>query len=230
VLDFQWPSGLFSRFNVNKAAQRLEAGKPARNAPCELGIYLIALGKVGMGKDRRLRKSYDLLVRWQRADGGWVSQKHKEERNWTRSCPASSHAATLALYHSRRPEYEEALRRALGFLVWHLSTKKEEEIRRFFYHGHNMVKELIVLSELGVGLKERPVQVLLDWLADMYRPDDAHFSFHGEAPAKSGPARPRYQLHHLIEDDWLTYHATRIAANMRTAQQPAPAETDRRRR
>jgi hypothetical protein len=217
VLDFQWPSGLFSRFNVNKAAQRLAPDRPSRNSPCELGIYLVALGKVGMGKDPRLKRSYGLLLRWQREDGGWVAQKHKEERNWTRSCPASSHGGAMALYHSRRPEHEQALRKALGFLVWHLSIKREDEIRRFFYHGHNMVKELLALSELGVGLKERPVRMLLDWLAGMRRPHEAHFSFSGRRPTKSSRGWERYHSYHLVEDDWLTYYATRIAVNLRHA-------------
>jgi hypothetical protein len=224
VQYFQLPSGLFSRFNITKAVQHLEADRPSENTPCDLGVYLAALGKVGMGKDYRLKKSYDLLVQWQREDGGWITQKHKDERHWTRSCPASSGWAAMALYHSGRPEYREALYRALGFLVWHLSIKKDDEIRQFYYHGHNMVKELVVLSELGVGLTERPVQILLNWLVDMYHPDEAHFSYQGRGPTSSSPGWERYYLYHLIEDDWLTYYATRIAVNLRNTQPGDPAD------
>jgi len=218
VLEYQWPSGLFSRFNVKRVTDDPEAERPSDNAPCELGAYLQALGKVGMGMDGRLTKSYDLLMRWQREDGGWITQAHKEERNWWRSCPASSHGATMALYCSGRPECREALCRGLEFLVWHLSLKKEAEIRSFFYHGHNMVKELVVLSEMGIGLTQPPVQVLLDWLTSMYRPEEAHFSSPGRRPTQSSQGWLRYSLYHLVEDDWLTYYATRIAVHLRNAR------------
>jgi hypothetical protein len=223
ILAYQWSSGLFSRANVRPASDdpRAErrADRRADNAPCELGVYLTALGKVGMGTDPRLTRSYDLLRRWQREDGGWISQWHKEQRNWWRSCPASSHGAVMALYHSGRPECWEALRRGLEFLVWHLSLKQEAEIRTFLYHGHNMVRELIVLSELGVGLAEPPVRALLDWLAGMYRPDEAHFSYQGRRPTSSSPGWQRYGTYHLVEDDWLTYYATRVAINLRLSRQ-----------
>lgn len=31
----------------------------------------------------------------------------------------------------------------------------------------------------------------------------------------------RYRLYHLVEDDWLTYYATRIAVNLNAALAPA---------
>ena len=124
----------------------------------------------------------------------------------------------MALYHSGRPECREALCRGLEFLVWHLSQKPEAEIRSFFFHGHNTIRELVVLSELSVGLTQPPVRALLDWLAGMYRPDEAHFSYDGRKPTSSSPGRQRYSLYHLVDDDWLTYYATRIAVNLRSAR------------
>ena len=154
------------------------------NFPCELSVYLVGLGKVDMGQDLRLRKSYDLLVRFQREDGGWVNQKHKEERNWTRSCPWVTHHAASALYHSQRAEYQDPLCKALKFLVWHLSLKEDYEIRRWFYHGHSTVHELLMFSELNIGFKEKAVQTILEWLMTMYRPAENCFRYTGKPITK----------------------------------------------
>ena len=238
VLGFQWPSGQFSRFNVKGSPTGSHGDAKAEATedsfrkfgalpPCELGIYLTALGKVGMGRDRRLRKSYDLLVRMQEEDGGWITPLHKEERGWWRSCPQSSHGGAMALYYSRCPRYRDALRRGLQFLVWHLSIKRPDEICQPYYHGHNTVKETLAFSELAVGLDESPVQAQLKWLASMYRPSEAQFSFPGKRPTKSSHGRIRYQLHHVLEDDWLTYYGTRIAVNLNSAQGAASDDADK---
>ena len=121
VMGHQMPSGRFGRFRAPQA--RTEEAATAANMPCELGIYLMALGKVGMGQDPRLDKSYDLLAGWQREDGGWVNDCHKEKFGWTRSCPWSTHHGMMALSYSRRPAYTESVRRGLEFQVWHLGTK-----------------------------------------------------------------------------------------------------------
>jgi hypothetical protein len=120
----------------------------------------------------------------------------------------------MALFYSGRPEYRQALCRGLEFLVWHLALQQEAEIRSLFYHGHNTVKELLVLSELGLALSERPVGALVEWLSEMYCADEAHFSYPAKRPTTSSPGRVRYHLYHLAEDDWLTYYATRIAVNL----------------
>lgn len=59
VFHFQDKNGFFSRFRDKS----LETDQLACvNMPCDMGIYLQALGKIGLGKDKRLDKSYDLLV------------------------------------------------------------------------------------------------------------------------------------------------------------------------
>jgi hypothetical protein len=221
VLSYQLPNGLFGRFATDRGARETEEGVDSRNAPCELSFYLLSLGKIGAAGDVRLRKSYDLLVRWQREDGGWVNQFHKEKFNWTRSCPAVTDGAAAALYYSSNPTYEAPLRKALEFLIWHLSIKDEREIQKFFYRWHCTVSDLLMFSETGVGLSERPVQVLLEWLHSMYVPAGSHFEYRGKPFSKFSRRKDgasshvmKYRLYHLAEDDWLTYYATRIAANL----------------
>lgn len=220
TLSFQRPNGLFSRYNVPPAThEALETDNPP-NSPCNLSVFLLGLGKVNTGGLGPLKKSYDLLVSWQRSDGGWVHQRHKEEFNWTRSCPWVTHHAAAALYHSQRPEYQDALRKSLKFLVWHLSLKKDHEIRRFFYRGHSMVRELLMFSETGIGMDEHSVRVVLEWLLSMYDSTDGRFRYRGKPISKhtwreDGATAQvlKYRLYHLIKDDWLTYYMTRIAVN-----------------
>lgn len=211
--NFQSPEGGFSRFIKAKVCQLQDSTQA--NAPCDLSVYLTGFGKVGMGNDRRLKKSYDLLIQWQREDGGWVNQKHKEEKNWSRSCPWVSHYAASAFYHSKLPEHKDALYKALKFLVWHLSLKSEDELRRFYYHGHNMVKELLMFSESGIGIKERPVKTLLDWFLNMYDSSSGCFIYRKDTKIKkSSSPEIQYRLYHTSESDWLTYYLTRIAVNL----------------
>jgi hypothetical protein len=193
----------------------------AEFSPCRYGQWMIALGKAGMAEDERVRRGYAVLAAAQREDGGWANPSHIRERGWTRSCPWSSANAALALYASGLPEYRETLRQVLEFQAWHLSTKPPEEIQRFFYHGHNALIELLMFSELGIGLDTPAVQTQLDWLMGMYCPGEGHFHYTGKPPAKFSnradamDARvAKYRLYHLAEDDWLTYYATRIAANL----------------
>jgi hypothetical protein len=190
-------------------------------APCRFSHWLVALAKVGLQDDVRVKRGYEVLLGSQREDGGWVYPGHFRERNWTRSCPASSYGATLALYYSKNEGYRNRLIKALEFLVWHLSTKQAQEIQRFFYHGHSTVHELLMFSELQVGLEEKPVQAMLEWLMAMYRPDEGCFKYTGKPISQYSRRKDamdsrvaKYRLYHLIEDDWLTYYATRIAANL----------------
>ena len=190
-------------------------------SPCRFSQYLVALGKVGMKDDIRIKKGYEILLNLQRDDGGWVLQKHFNERNWTRSCPFSTYHATLALYCSNDKKYKDPLKRGLDFLIWHLSTKKDNELRRFFYHGHSMVHELLMFSEFQVGLKEKAVRTILRWLMTMYYPEEGCFRDTGKPISKYSRRRDgmdarvaKYRLYHLIEQDWLTYYMTRIGVNL----------------
>jgi hypothetical protein len=213
TLTFQGANGRFSRFVKDQTCQRKreEINNDYENIPCDLAGYLTAFGKVGMEKDIRLKKSYDLLVKWQREDGGWINETHRVERNWSRSCPAVSCSAVTALYCSGLPEYKDALYKALKFIIWHLSLKSESELQHFYYHGHSMVRELLMFSELKIGLEESSVQTVFKWLLKSYNPDEGYFHYKGEV--RKTPAI-KYEKYHLIEDDWLTYYMTRIVRNM----------------
>jgi hypothetical protein len=189
---------------------------------CSRFFYrLAALAKVGFQNDERVKRGYAALLGAQREDGGWISPFCASQHNWTRSCPFSSYGATLALYCAKNEEYRKPLIKALEFLVWHLSTKQAEEIRRFFYHGHSTIHELLMLTELKVGLEAKPVQVLLDWLMTMYDVDAGCFKYAGKPISQYSRRKDgmdsrvsKYRLYHLIEDDWFTYYGTRIGANL----------------
>jgi hypothetical protein len=190
-------------------------------SPCRFAQYLIALGMAGLANDHRVRIGYEYLLQNQREDGGWALEQHFREKIWTRSCPFSSYHATMALYHSGEEVYKGALIKALEFLIWHLSTKDASEIRKFFYHGHSTVHELLMFSELRVGLKEKAVQKILEWLMSMYRAKEGCFKYTGKPISKHSQRKDgidarvaKYRLHHLIEDDWLTYYLTRIGTNL----------------
>jgi hypothetical protein len=127
----------------------------------------------------------------------------------------------MALYCSRNPAYEEALIRGAEFILWHLSTKKDCDLRQFYYHGHSMVRELVMFSELGIGLQTRAVRTILKWLMTMYDAKEGCFRYTGKPVSKYSKRQDgidsrvaKYRFYHMIEDDWLTYHMTRIAANM----------------
>jgi hypothetical protein len=190
-------------------------------SPCRFAQYLIALGAVGFTSDRRVTTGYEFLLQQQREDGGWALTRHFAERNWTRSCPFSSYHAALALYHSGVAAYQKALLKALAFLNRHLSTKTAPEICRFYYHGHSTVHELLMFSEFRVGLQEQAVQTLLEWLFSMYSVQEGFFRYPGKPLSHYSQKRDgmdarvaKYRLHHLVEDDWLTYYVTRIGMNL----------------
>lgn len=216
ALEFQAPSGGFSRYKSYFKGRRHHAD------PCDTSVYLCGLGSVGMSSDSRVKKAYKLLVKMQREDGGWVRESCLRRFGWTRSCPEPTYWSALALYYSKLSEQKDSLVGALNWLVWHLSTKKEGEIRRFLYRGHNMVKELLMFSECGVDMTQKPIQVLLHWLITMYDKDESFFRYRGKPPSKFKVAEDggisstvaRYRLKHVIEDDWLTYYMTRIFKNM----------------
>jgi hypothetical protein len=191
------------------------------NMPCRFAIIMIGLGKVGMGYDSRVKKAYDLLVKWQRDDGGWILQMHKEERNWTRSCPYSTFHATYALHTSKNKKYEQYLKRGLLFLLNHLAKKDESNLKKFFYHGHSTIHELLMLSEYDIGMTAKPIKVMIEWLLEMYHEKEGCFVYNGKPISKYSRRKDsmdsrvaKYRLYHLIEKDWLTYYLTKIALNL----------------
>ena len=195
--------------------------------PCRFAQYMMALGSVGFDDDSKVEKGYEVLLCMQREDGGWAFPRHYDQMGWTRSCPYSSYHAVMALYRSRNPAYQKALIQGVEFLLWHLSTKKDDLLRQFFYHGHNTVRELVMFSELGLGLQTRAVQTLLKWLLTMYDPQEGCFHYQGKPVSKYSNQEDgidsrvaKYRFYHVIERDWLTYHMTTIATNMMKSRKP----------
>jgi hypothetical protein len=229
---------------------RFAPGAKAANCCGLYGIPLRALASVGLAGDDRIKGGWDWLLHCQRSDGGWLHPNHmvgartpsktQGRFGWDRSCAWGSTFAAQALFYSRRPEHFQALSCALAFLLWHLAQKDEAHVQTWVYHGHNIVKELLMFSEAGVNMRLHPIPALLSWLKGYYRPSEGMFrtqekpiplfTRHIAAIMKNfetlyGPAYwnaipkvnagiLRYQLYHLIEDDWLTYYLTRIAQNM----------------
>ena len=190
-------------------------------SPCRFAQYMIALGSVKFVDDRKVEKGYAVLLCLQRDDGGWVFPRHSEQMGWTRSCLFSTYHAVMALYHSRNPAFKEALARGVAFMLWHLSTKKDCDLQQFYYHGHNTVRELVMFSELGMGLHTRAFRTVLRWLMTLHDAQEGCFRYAGKPISKYSrkkdgidSAVAKYRFYHVIENDWLTYHVTTIAANM----------------
>ncbi len=217
MLSFQRPNGF-----IGEDCGRRDENLPERSQnPCRFAITLIGLGKAGMGGDPRAARAFDLLLEWQREDGGWAFEEHFRQRGWNRSCPFSTYHAAMALYSSGNKAFRDALAGGLGFLARHLDMKEPGEIQRFFYHGHSTVHEFLMLSDLDVSLGARAVGTLDDWLMSMYIPDEGRFRYAGKPVSKHSRRKDgmdarvaRYRLYHLIEDDWLTYYMTRISVNL----------------
>jgi hypothetical protein len=182
---------------------------------------LIALSKVGYSNDERVERAYKLLIQSQQKDGGWVSSHCIEEKGWTRSCPFVTYHAALALFSRKDSKYHNALKNALQFQLTNLSIKDSNEIQRFFYHGHSIIHELIMLTNLKIGLETKEFNLLLDWLYKMYDKSKNIFHYSGKPISKYQRKKDgmdtrvaKYRLYHLIEDDWLTYYAIIIAQSL----------------
>ncbi len=218
VLSYQLDNGYINEIKPNELKPKYDKFK---NEPCRFSIILIGLGKVGAVDDSRVKKAFDLLIEWQRKDGGWVSDNHSNQKKWTRSCPFSSYHSAFALYSSGLSIYKKQLKKALEFLLDHLSTKKDSEFQRFFYHGHSLIHELLMFTEFKVGLDTRTIKSALKWLLAMYQLNKFCFKYNGKPITRYNFKEDymdsrvaKYRLFQLIEDDWLTYYATRIFKNL----------------
>jgi hypothetical protein len=220
ILGFQRPNGVLTENHNPITADDYDENP--RNVPCRMSIQLTGLAKVGAANDLGVRRGFEVLLRWQREDGGWVQEGHKDGtvapyKHWTRSCPWVTYFTCTALHAGRLPEHREPLRRGLDFIVWHLNQKKRSDIRRFFWHGHEPVKELVMLAENGFSRDEPAVENLLEWLEAMYRPETGSYRYNGKPVSKmtlredgGDPRVMKYRLYHLIEEDWFTYWMTRV--------------------
>ncbi len=226
------------------------ASVPPSQAPncCGLSaIPLRAFASVGMALDERLQGAWDWLTWCQRTDGGWLNPNHLADARtpsktqgrwpWNRSCVWGSFFAIQALYYAQKVD---VLTPALEFLRWHLLQKDPRHIQTWVYHGHNIVRELLMFSETGFDMREQPFLDLLAWLKGYFRPGEGAFrtqakpipnfvrqvsairrefeekkgADYWDIVAKTSAPVLRYHLYHLVEDDWLTYYMTRIAINM----------------
>lgn len=217
-------------FRAPLLEQLLDAVRKDKSAfgPCRLTQYMIALGLVGFAADARARKGYEILLRTQREDGGWVWSGHYDMYHWTRSCPYPTYGAVAALYHSGNRAYRSALVKGMNFLLWHLTIRKDDELQAFFYHGHSILHELTIFSEFGLDLDTKPIRIILRWLKGMYHPDEGCFRYDGKPVSRytnredgMEPRVAKYRLYHIIEPDWLTYRLTRIAKNLLTLPKTA---------
>ena len=225
---------------------------PSQTVNC-CGLYAIplrAFASVGMAADERLQGAWDWLTWCQRADGGWLNPNHLADSPtpsktqgrwpWDRSCVWGSFFAVQALFYAENVDARRVLPTALEFLRWHLLQKDPKHIQTWVYHGHNIVKELLMFSTAGFDMRAQPILALLDWLKGYYRPsegvfcaqekpisnfvrhisvirsefEEKHGTDYWTAVAKTSAPVLRYHLYHLVEDDWLTYYLTRIALNM----------------
>jgi len=222
TVGFLHPDGTFGAFAKSYYKRKRLLDEPP-NIPCHFAGYLMGLTKVGMGRDTRLDKSFDLLTRWQRDDGGWLNERHltgkcSPYKVWTRSCPWVTYFACQALRNSGRAECREPYSRGLNFLAQHLAGKQAEELKRFYYHGHETVRELLMFAEEGTAVPDKVMATLLEWLRGMYDNRDGHSRYMGKPISKMSrrveghsSKEFKYRLYHMIEDDWLTYYTARIS-------------------
>jgi hypothetical protein len=82
---------------------------------------------------------------------------------------------------------------------------------------------MLMFSDLGVGLETQPVKTYLEWLMSLYDPQQGCFHYSGSKQDASdlGSGGAKFSLYHMIDDDWLTYRVTRIAANLLKKQPQA---------
>jgi hypothetical protein len=98
-----------------------------------------------------------------------------------------------------------------------LNQKRKADLRRFYWHGHEPIRELVMLAENGFNRDEPAVENLLEWLEAMYNDGTGSYRYNGKPISKmslredGGDLRVmKYRLYHLIEEEWLTYWMTRI--------------------
>jgi len=213
-------NGYFLELIFNKPTTQIKQTKTDL-CPCRFAQYMMALGAVNFVDDAKVEKGYEVLLCMQRDDGGWFYTRHADQMDWTRSCLFSTYHSTMAFYYSGNPAHRKALIRGAEFILWHLSTKKASDLRQFYFHGHNLVRELVMLSELGIGIHTKAVKEILKWLMTMYDAKEGCFRYTGKPVSKYRKKQDgidatvaKYRFYHVIEIDWLTYHMTTIAANI----------------
>jgi hypothetical protein len=223
VLGWQWQNGVLSEDKEAPVSLRENPDPP--NIPCRMGIQLEALAKVGFGPDKRLVKSWELMLSWRRHDKGWLQDGHLDGtaspyKIWDRSCPWVSYYVTSSLCYSGVSKYRIEGKESLDFLLWHLEQKNPKDIQRFFWHGHEPIKELLMFSEFEFSPDHITIKSLLDWLENMYERGEGRFRYKGKPYSRMTTREDganshvmKYRMYHQVENDWLTYYATKIFSN-----------------
>ena len=223
ITSWQWENGVLSE--DREAPQSLKENINPPNIPCRMSIQLEALAKTGFGTDKRLKKSWELILSWKRSDNGWLQDGHLDGsaspyKIWDRSCPWVTYFMTSALFYSEIKEYNRISKKCLDFLLWHMSHKNPVDLRRFFWHGHEPIKELLMFSMSGFDPSHDVIEGLLDWLMYMYDRDEGCFRYNGKPYTKMTSRNDgatsrimKYRMYHQAEDDWLTYYASIIFSN-----------------
>ena len=166
--------------------------------------------------------------------------KTKGRWPWDKSCAWGSYYALRALDAARREADTLSFIAASKFLYTHLAKQNPDQLRTWVYHGHNLVRELEIFCDTGIDMESSTIQTILDWLRGYYRSDEGVFRAQ-EKPIPDYPRQVskisqdletergaeywplvakvshqvlRYSLYHLVEDDWLTYRLTNLAARL----------------
>ncbi|MBL8027165.1 MAG: hypothetical protein JNL74_12175 [Fibrobacteres bacterium] len=219
--DYILNSWLFKTPFFDKQSSKIDFTDKLGFSQCRFNWYLMALSSVGCANHKLVQKGFSVPLNRQRDDGGWVMPGHIEERNG-RSCPWSSYGSMMAMYYAKNKSYRKPLENALGYLVGHLASKDEKKIQTLYFRGHNIVRELKVLSELNIGLDSKPIKAILNWLIAMYDKNEGTFIYSGKPASKwysksdgASPIVAKYNFKQIAEKDWFTYHMTTIVVNMR---------------
>jgi hypothetical protein len=79
-----------------------------------------------------------------------------------------------------------------------------------------------MFSESGFGMASKPISTLISRFMEMYDEKRSCFIYRGKPISKFSrrkdgmdPRVAKYRLYHLIERDWLTYYAIKIAIALR---------------
>jgi len=159
---------------------------------------------------------------------------------WDRSCVWGSYYALRAFQAAHREEDSQSYAAVSKFLFSHLEKQNLEQLKTWVYHGHNLVRELEAFCDTGIDMNLPVIQTILNWLRGFYYSEDGVFRTQDKSipdfvrhvssiikkyemekgvnywtsEAKVSSPVLRYNLYHLVEEDWLTYRLTNLGVKM----------------
>ncbi len=137
---------------------------------CLTGNVCAATQRIGYGKDPRVQKALNWLVRVQNSDGGWLCPYWKAHVRDTHGCFYGTICPLEALSEvpetERTPEMNRAIKRGAEFLLIHHLYKADHHgykvINRQWlkfsfpwFYGYHILRGLTVLTKLGYTEDER---------------------------------------------------------------------------